>query len=413
MAPRRLGPHEVASALPRGGRTLVAGCSGESLLFAEAVMRAGHALGAMTFTGIFVPGLNTRTYLANSDCRVETFFLTPELKAAGDAVAFLPLGYGDILARLRAVPIDAALFMATPPDSDGLCGFGPVVDFLADLWPKIPVRIAHINPLMPNARGSTGIPFRELTAYVEGEQSLLNFPDAGSDPVMEEIARNVAKWIGDGATIETGLGKLPTAALGALKGRRGLKIHSGLIGEGVVDLEEAGALADGRAVTGGVAVGSNRLYDAVGGPQYWFEPVSYTHSPRVIIEIENFVALNSAVEVDLVGQGYAEMGPQGLMSGPGGASDFARAAWCAGGLRIVALPASAARGAISRIVAPNAGAGPILLGRMDTDVVVTEFGSADLRGLSYHDRAVALTAIASPNHRRSLEDAWAKFAAKF
>jgi acyl-CoA hydrolase len=376
-------------------------------------MRAGHALGAMTFTGIFVPGLNTRTYLANSDCRVETFFLTPELKAAGDAVAFLPLGYGDILARLRAVPIDAALFMATPPDSDGLCGFGPVVDFLADLWPKIPVRIAHINPLMPNARGSTGIPFRELTAYVEGEQSLLNFPDAGSDPVMEEIARNVAKWIGDGATIETGLGKLPTAALGALKGRRGLKIHSGLIGEGVVDLEEAGALADGRAVTGGVAVGSNRLYDAVGGPQYWFEPVSYTHSPRVIIEIENFVALNSAVEVDLVGQGYAEMGPQGLMSGPGGASDFARAAWCAGGLRIVALPASAARGAISRIVAPNAGAGPILLGRMDTDVVVTEFGSANLRGLSYHDRAVALTAIASPNHRRSLEDAWAKFAAKF
>jgi acyl-CoA hydrolase len=376
-------------------------------------MRAGHALGAMTFTGIFVPGLNTRTYLANSDCRVETFFLTPELKAAGDAVAFLPLGYGDILARLRAVPIDAALFMATPPDSDGLCGFGPVVDFLADLWPKIPVRIAHINPLMPNARGSTGIPFRELTAYVEGEQSLLNFPDAGSDPVIEEIARNVAKWIGDGATIETGLGKLPTAALGALKGRRGLKIHSGLIGEGVVDLEEAGALADGRAVTGGVAVGSNRLYDAVGGPQYWFEPVSYTHSPRVIIEIENFVALNSAVEVDLVGQGYAEMGPQGLMSGPGGASDFARAAWCAGGLRIVALPASAARGAISRIVAPNAGAGPILLGRMDTDVVVTEFGSADLRGLSYHDRAVALTAIASPNHRRSLEDAWAKFAAKF
>ena len=413
MAPRRLDPHDIASALPPGGRTLVAGCSGESLLFAEAVMRAGDALGPMTFTGIFVPGLNTRTYLANPHCRVETFFLTPELKAAGNAVAFLPLGYGDILARLRAVPIDAALFMATPPDPDGLCGFGPVVDFLADLWPKIPVRIAHINPLMPTARGSTGIPFRELTAYVESEQSLLNFPDAGSDPVMEEIARNVAKWIRDGATIETGLGKLPTAALGALKGRRGLKIHSGLIGEAVVDLEEAGALADGRAVTGGVAVGSNRLYDAVGGPQYWFEPVSYTHSPRIIIEIENFVALNSAVEVDLVGQGYAEMGPHGLMSGPGGASDFARAAWCAGGLRIVALPASAARGAISRIVAPNAGAGPILLGRMDTDVVVTEFGSADLRGLSYHDRAVALTAVASPNHRRSLEDAWAKFAAKF
>src|SRR5580658_4984395 len=126
MAPRRLGPHEVASALPRGGRTLVAGCSGESLLFAEAVMRAGHALGAMTFTGIFVPGLNTRTYLANPECRVEAFFLTPELKAAGARVIFLPLCYGAILERLRSIQIDAALFMATPPDAAGVCGFGPI-----------------------------------------------------------------------------------------------------------------------------------------------------------------------------------------------------------------------------------------------------------------------------------------------
>src|SRR5260370_42043452 len=117
MAPRRLGPHEIASALPRGGRTLVAGCSGESLLFAEAVMRAGHALGAMTFTGIFVPGLNTRTYLANPDCRVETFFLTPALNAASDAVSFLPLCYADISTRARAARIDPALFMAPARDA--------------------------------------------------------------------------------------------------------------------------------------------------------------------------------------------------------------------------------------------------------------------------------------------------------
>ena len=100
------------------------------------------------------------------------------------------------------------------------------------------------------------------------------------------------------------------------------------------------------------------------------------------------MSLNSALEVDLVGQAYAEMGPHGLMSGPGGASDFAR-----GGLvrredcGSSPCPASAARGAISRIVAPNAGAGPVSLGRMDTDVVVTEFGAADLRGLGHHDRA--------------------------
>src|SRR4030081_3080784 len=107
MAPRRLDPAQLASVLPAGGRTLVLACSGESLLLAEAVMRAGRDLGATIFTGIFVPGLNARPYLANPLCRVETFFLTPELKAAGDAVTFLPPCHSDILARLGRLQIVA------------------------------------------------------------------------------------------------------------------------------------------------------------------------------------------------------------------------------------------------------------------------------------------------------------------
>lgn len=413
VAPQRLEPDEILSALPPGGRTLVLACSGESLLLADSVMRAGEALGPMTFTGIFVPGLNSHTYLANPECRVETFFVTPELKAARDAVAFLPLCYGDILARLRTVPIDAALFMATPPDDAGWCSFGPVIDFLAELWPKIPVRIAHLNPLMPRTHGHRGIPYSELTAVVERPQDLLGFADAADDPVADAIASNVARWITEGATIQTGLGKIPTAVLRALKEHRNLRIHSGLIGEAVVDLETAGALAEGCAVTGGVAIGSRRLYDAISRPAYRFEPASHTHAPRIVAGIENFVAINSALEVDLLGQAYAEMGLGGLLSGPGGGSDFARAAWCGGGLRIIALPASAAKGVVSRIVAPNGGAGLISLGRMDTDIVVTEFGAADLRGLSHHDRATALIGIAAIEHREGLQRAWAGFAAKF
>jgi len=413
LAPRRIDPADIASALPPGGRTLIGACSGESLRLAEAVLRAGDALGAMTFTGIFVPGLNKHTYLANPHCRVETFFLTPELKAAGDAVTFLPLCYGDILARLRKVPIDAALFMATPPDSRGICGFGPIVDFLADLWPKIPIRIAHINPHLPRVRGAAGIPFSELTAVIEQEQPLLQMADAGTDPTSEAIARNAARWIGDGATVQAGLGKIPSATLRSLRDRRDLRIHSGLISEAVVDLDQAGALAGGVAVTGGVAIGTQRLYDAIGGAAYRFEPVAYTHSPRILSEISNLVSINSALEVDLFGQAYAEMGPGGLMSGPGGASDFARGTYAAGGLRIVALPASAAKGAVSRIVGPNAGAGPVSLGRMDIDVVVTEFGGADLRGLGHHGRAKALIGVAPPKHRETLEKAWAALAAKF
>ena len=143
------------------------------------------------------------------------------------------------------------------------------------------------------------------------------------------IGEHVARFVPDGATIQTGLGKIPTAALRALRGRRGLKIHSGLIPEAVCDLEDAGALAPGVAVTGGVAIGSRRLYERVGGAAYRFEPVSHTHAPRVVAALEKPVAINSALEVDLFGQAYAELGPGGLMSGPGGASDFARGVWAA------------------------------------------------------------------------------------
>jgi acyl-CoA hydrolase len=413
MPPRRLDLHDLASALPPGRRVWVGACSGESLLLAEAVTRAGGRLGATTFTGIFVPGLNARTYLAHPDCRVETFFLTPELKAAGSAVRFLPLCYADILARLRSIRIDAALFMASPPDGDGNCGFGPVVDFLADLWPTIPIRIAHINPRMPRVASSRAIPFDELTAYCEGEQELLGLSGSADDALSGAIGENVARFVPDGATIQTGLGKISTASLRALRGRRDLKIHSGLIPDAVCDLEDAGALAPGVAVTGGVAIGSRRLYERVGGAAYRFEPVSYTHSPRVIASLEKPVSINSALEVDLYGQAYSELGPGGLMSGPGGATDFTRGVWAGGGLRILALAASAAKGRISRIVAPGDNAGPVSLGRMDTDVVITEYGAADLRGLGHHERARALIAVAPPDHRKRLDERWADLADKF
>ena len=413
MPPRRLDPLDLAAVLPPGGRTLVSACSGESLLLADAVMRAGEALGAMTFTGIFVPGLNRRTYLANQHCRVETFFMTPELKAAGGATTFLPLCYGDILKRLRSTPIDAALFMASAPDNEGFCNFGPIIDFLAELWPCIPVRIAHINPRLPRVASACRIPFEDLTAFVEVEQELLVAPEGAQDRVADAIAENVARFVGDGAIVQTGLGKIPSAALRALRGRRNLKVHSGLIPEAVADLEDAGALAPEVSVTGGVAIGSRRLYDRVGGRAYRFEPVSYTHSPRVLAGLENFVSLNSALEVDLFGQAYAELGPSGLMSGPGGASDFARGVLAGGGLRVVALPAAAAKGEVSRIVAAGGGAGPVSLGRMDTDVVITEYGAADLRGLSHEARARALIAIAPPNHRARLAESWSALAAKF
>ncbi|MDR6834103.1 MULTISPECIES: acetyl-CoA hydrolase/transferase C-terminal domain-containing protein [unclassified Sphingopyxis] len=413
MAPVAFTPAEIADWLPVGGRVLVTGASGESVLLADAVMAAGDAVGAITFTGIFVPGVNRHSYLANVDCRVETFFVTPPLKAdLGGRVEQLPLCYSDIRSRLRDIRIDALLCMVTPPDADGRCSFGPAVDFAAELWPQIPVRIAHINPAMPRTRGDPGIPFAELTAFTEAPEGFDTESDAAPDPVAEAIAAHVAPLIRDGATLQMGVGKIPGAILRALTGRRGLRIHSGLIVDEVVDLLEAGALAPGQPVTAGVAIGSRRLYKAIEGPEFVFRPASFTHDRAIIAGIRNFVAINSALEVDLFGQAFSECGPKGLMSGPGGAPDFVAGARDGGGLRIIAFPASASGGRISRISLPGAARGPVTLGRMDTDIVATEFGAADLRGLSYDARAQALVAIADPQHREALTSGWRAYAAQ-
>jgi len=414
MAPASFLPADIADWLPAGGRVLVTGASGESVLLAEAVMAAGEALGAVTFTGIFVPGLNRHSYLASAAARVETFFVTPPLQRdLGGRVEQWPLCYSDIRQRLRGIPIDALICMVTPPDANGMCSFGPAVDFAAELWPQIPVRIAHINPAMPRTRGDGGIPFSALTAYVEVAAGFDNEPDAASNPVAEAIAAHVAPWITDGATLQTGVGKVPGAILRALAGRRNLRIHSGLVGDEVVDLLEAGALAQGQSVTAGVAIGSRRLYRAIEGPEFAFLPAAVTHDRAVIGGIANFVAINSALEVDLLGQVFSEMGPRGLISGPGGAPDFAAGARLGGGLRVIALPATAGKGEISRIGLPEASPGPVTLGRMDSDIIATEFGAADIRGLSYEARAEALVGIAAPQHREALAAGWRAYAAKF
>ena len=408
---RRIDPADLASVLPPGGLTLVSSCSAESALLHDAVMAAGDALGAMTFCGVFVPGLNRRTWLANDAARVLTFFMTPELRKAGERVEFLPLCYQDILALLRARTPDAALFMCSPPDEHGNCSFGTEVAFIADLWREIPVRIAHINPAMLRTPGDPGIPFDALTAYVEAAQPLLATEAGPADPVAEQIAAHIMPFVADGATLQTGLGKVPDAVMRALTGRRNLRVHTGLMGDGLLKLVASGAMAEGASATVGVAIGSAELYRRLNHPAFQFRPVSVTHGAAHLAAIDDLVTLNSAIEVDLFGQAYAELTPKGLMSGPGGASDFARGGR-GHGIRIVALPASAAGGNIARIVAPGMGAGPVSLGRMDLDVVVTEHGAADLRGKSHAARAEALIAIAAPDHRASLAAAWADYSTK-
>ena len=414
MAPRRLAPDKLASVLPPGGLTLVSSCSAESGLLAQLVEQAGDALGDMRFSGIFVAGLNRSTWTGGSQSRVVTFFQTPQLRAEGERVEFLPLNYAQIRAYYRAHPPRAALFMCSPPDDDGYCSFGTECAFVADLWRAIPVRIAHINPSMPRTPGDRGIPFKDLTAFAEADQALPGMPAGPADEMSRAIAGHLAQFVGDGATLQTGLGKIPDAVLDALHDRKGLRLHTGLLGDGGLRLMRSGAMADGRSALVGVAIGSPELYAGLDDPHLQFRPVSPTHDVSLAGSAPQLITINSALQADLFGQCYAEVGPKGAMSGPGGASDFAAAARISkGGIRIVAFPASAAGGTVSRIVLPRDATGPVSLGRMDVDVIATEHGAADLRGKSHDDRARALIAIAAPDHREALAAGWHGISAAF
>lgn len=390
-----MSPEEIIAALPHGARVLVQGAAGESPLFAEAIGQAGRA--DLHVTGVFLPGVNPHTYGAERGTRVTTFFLTPQLKAG--AAELLPLGYTDVRAYLRAQRFDACITMLAPPDRSGACSFGPAVDFLADLWPQIPMRIAHLNPSTPRTHGHPGIPRGALTHIVEADAPLPTAPPEREDEISRGVAAHVAALVPDGATLQAGIGKLPGACVRALSGKRNLRIHSGMIGDWALDLLEAGALADAPVITG-LALGTARLYPELSSARFEFRPASHTHDPLAMRDLKSFVTLNSAFEVDLFGQAYSEATADGPASGPGGALDFARGAKLAGGLRIIALPA-AAKGA-SRIVAPTDAHGPVSLSRFDIDVVVTEHGAADLRGLTHTARAQRLIAIAAPEHRAAL-----------
>ena len=405
MPVRALGRGDLASVLPPGGMTLVSSCAAESALLAAEVAGAREALGEMDFSGVFVPGLNRQEWRAGGQSRLTSFFLTPEMRKNPARSRFLPLCYEDILRFYRVTKPRAALFMCSPPDVDGFCSFGTEVAFIAALWRDIPVRIAHVNPAMPRTPGDRGIPFAELAGYFEAEQPLLAQAAAPTDPISEAIAGHVAGLIPNGATLQTGLGKIPDAVLRALTSHRNLRLHTGLIGDGALALVQSGAMTPGASALVGTAIGSAELYAGLSHEHFLFRPVTVTHDPTTLAAIDRLVTINSAMEIDLFGQAYAESSARGFQSGPGGASDYARGARrSAGGLRIVALPAAA--GATSRIIAPGKGHGPVSLSRFDVDCVVTEYGVADLRNTDYPTRAAALIAIAAPEHRDALAAAW-------
>jgi acyl-CoA hydrolase len=300
----------------------------------------------------------------------------------------------------------------TPPDAHGFVSLGSTIDCTLTAVRCAKTVIAEVNDRVPRTHGDTSIHVSQIAAFVETSRPLLELRTEPFSEMHLNVARNVASLIPDGATLQTGIGGISEAVLRCLGDKKDLGIHTEMCPDGVVDLMEAGiitgqrkSLHRGKAVAAFV-LGTQRLFDYIHeNPSFEFRSISYTNDPFVVAQNDRMVAINSALQVDLTGQVCADSLGTKPYSGFGGQLDFIRgAARSRGGIPIIALPSTACRSSVSRIVPvlePGAG---VVTSRADVHYVVTEHGIAYLHGKTLRERAEALIAIADPRFQAELEE---------
>jgi acetyl-CoA hydrolase len=311
--------------------------------------------------------------------------------------------------RLRP---DVALIHVAPPDEHGFCSFGVGVECTKAAAEAARVVIAQVNPAMPRVLGDNFIHVRKITHFVEAHDPLVELPRVRMSPSFEEIGRNVASLIEDGATLQLGIGGIPDAVLNFLRDRKHLGVHTEMFSDGMVELIEQGVVTNERKtlhpgkIVASFVLGSRALFDFIhNNPIVEFHPSDYVNDPFVIAQNDNMVAVNSAISVDLTGQVCSDSIGDMVYSGFGGQVDFIRgAARAKNGRAVIALLSTAKDGLVSRISTVLDEAAGVVTSRADVHYVVTEFGVADLFGRTLRERAEALIGIAHPKFRDELTE---------
>jgi len=349
--------------------------------------------------------------------RHNSMFVGPADRAAvNDGRAdYIPVFLHQIprLFRERIVPLDVALVQVSPPDSHGYMSFG--VEVMASLAACQVARVvvAQVNDRMPRVLGNAGIHVSQVDHIIEVSHLLPELPPTECSGVEQAIGRHVADLIEDGSCLQLGIGGIPDAVLACLESKRNIGIHTEMVSDGIMEAVERGIITCVRKnyhhdkIVMTFVLGSHALYDYVhDNPLFEGHPTDWVNDPWVIARNDNMVAINSAIEVDLTGQVCADsIGPR-IYSGFGGQVDFMRgAAQSRGGKPIIALPATAAGGKVSRITSMLKEGAGVVTSRADVHYVVTEYGVAHLFGRNLRQRAEALINVAHPDFRDDLERA--------
>jgi 4-hydroxybutyrate CoA-transferase len=405
---------EAVSHIRSGMRLFVHGASATPTLLLEALSRRTD-LEAVTLYHLHLSGdlPFARPEFAGR-FRSVSLFTGPGLRdpIADGRADYLPVFLSDIpgLFLSRGLPLDAALVQLSPPDRHGHCSLGTSVDVALAATLSAPLVIAEVNARMPRTLGNSVVPLREVSHAVATDRAL---HEHAADPESAESAQMgelIAALVEDGSTLQVGIGAIPDAVLSRLGNKHELGVHSEMFSDGMVDLVEGGVVTNrhkrvhpGRLVTSFVT-GTRRVFDFVhDNPLVEFHPSDRTNDTSLIRRNPRVVAINSALEIDLTGQVCADSIGHRIYSGIGGQMDFIHgAALSVGGKPIIALPSTAGRGTISRIVpALHEGAG-VVTTRGHVHWVVTEYGAVNLFGRTLRERGDALVGIAHPDHRAEL-----------
>jgi acyl-CoA hydrolase/GNAT superfamily N-acetyltransferase len=343
--------------------------------------------------------------------RHNALFIGPNVRAAvaQGRADYTPVFLGEIprLIRHRQIPIDVMMVSVTPPNARGDCSLGPHVDIAPAGIEAARLVIAQVNSHLPWTCGQSRVSVDDLDVLVDLPRPLPELPPAPVRGETEAIARNVARLIMDGATLQIGIGALPDAILRHLSDHRDLGIHTEMFSDGLIDLIERGAVTGAKKslhpgkIVASIVMGTRRVYDFIDrNPMVELYPVDYTNDPFVIARHDYMTAINTAIEVDLTGQVCSDSIGDRFYSGIGGQVDFIRgAARARGGKPIIALPSTARDGNVSRIKPALADGAGVVTTRGDVHFVVTEYGIAYLHGKTVRQRAMELIEIAHPKFR--------------
>ena len=329
---------------------------------------------------------------------------------------FIPCYFKDVPAMLgEAFPVDVAVVSVSNPDTEGYCSFGVSCDYAKAATQKAKTVIAEINEMTPHTFGvQNKIHVSEIDYIVPCAYNLPEIPNPTIGEVEKNIGKHCASLIKDGATLQLGIGAIPDAVLLFLGDKRDLGIHTEMFSDGVVDLVEEGVINNAKKTlhrgkfVSTFIMGTRKVYNFIdNNPNVCLYPVDYVNDPWVIGQNDNMVSINSCIEVDLMGQVASETLGLKQFSGTGGQVDFVRgAALSKGGISIMAMPSTAAKGKASRIVPLLAEGAAVTTPRNDVDYIVTEYGIAKMKGKTLRERAQNLIAIAHPDFRAGLEEAF-------